>query len=205
MITIRPSTIEENASATPEGGSDIEEHKKRIPLVWIPVTLGVGLLIAAIYLRGRIVTVIPHANPAPAHVAATIPAPAPTPQAPAPQAPAPQSPAPQTMPATTADTPKLAAKLVGPELPAAMAAQDGIPMITPRTGERYIQVGALNAEATRRMVRRLRENGREPHVAPGPKPELLRVLIGPFDDLVKMFEEKRQLEAAGVETFVRKY
>jgi cell division septation protein DedD len=196
MITIRPSTIEENAPGTPESGSDIEEHKKRIPLIWIPVTLGVGLLIAAIYLGSRMVSVTPHANPAPAHVAATV--------NPRPPAPAPPTPAPQITTAAPADVPKPNQK-VGPELPAAIAEQEGIPMITPRAGERYIQVGALNAEATRRMVRRLRENGLEPHVAPGPKPELMRVLIGPFNDLVKMFDEKKQLEAAGVETFLRKY
>lgn len=201
MITIRPSTIEENASNTPEGGPDLEEHKKRIPLVWIPVTLGVGLLIAALYLRGRMAAVIPHANPAPAHVSATI-AP-PQPPVPQPQVQSPSTPQALTTPPLAPQKP--AQKLVGPELPAAMAEQDGIPMITPQAGERYIQVGALNAEATRRMVRRLRENGLQPHVAPGPKPELLRVLIGPFDDLVKMFEEQKQLQTAGVDTFLRKY
>ena len=78
-------------------------------------------------------------------------------------------------------------------------------MITPQTGERYIQVGALNPEATRRFVKRLRNENLEPHVAPGPKPELLRVLIGPFNDRDALTEEQNQLQAQGIDTFVRKY
>ena len=78
-------------------------------------------------------------------------------------------------------------------------------MIEPQAGERYIQVGALNLEATRRLVQRLHENKLEPHVAPGPKPELLRILIGPFDDRDTLKEKKAQLESEGVDTFVRQY
>ena len=96
-------------------------------------------------------------------------------------------------------------EFVGPQLPSIVTGDYGIPTITPHRGELYIQVGALNAEATRRLLARLRGEKLDPHVAPGPRPELLRVLIGPFDDRDALNERKAQLEAEGVDTFVRQY
>jgi cell division septation protein DedD len=78
-------------------------------------------------------------------------------------------------------------------------------MITPRAGERYIQIGALDEDATRRFVRKLRGEKIEPHVAPASKPELLRILIGPFSDRDVLDAEKAQLELQGLETLVRLY
>jgi cell division septation protein DedD len=66
-------------------------------------------------------------------------------------------------------------------------------------------VGALNPKATQRLLARLRGEKLDPHVAPGPRPELLRVLIGPFDNRDALNERKAQLEAEGVDTFVRQY
>ena len=94
---------------------------------------------------------------------------------------------------------------VGPTLQEVEASQHGISLITPLPGEHYIQVGAFNEEATRRFVDHLRQTSRQPHVAAGPTPQILRVLIGPFDDLDKLAEEKKRLESEGVDTFVRKY
>jgi len=84
---------------------------------------------------------------------------------------------------------------------------DEIPSITPKAGERYIQVGALDLEmtATRRFVDRLRNEILEPHVAPGPKPDLMRVLIGPFDNPDALRTRQAQLQAEGIDTFVRQY
>ena len=88
-----------------------------------------------------------------------------------------------------------------------MTPDDEIPIITPKAGERYIQVGALDLEmtATRRFVARLRNEKLEPHVAPGPKPELMRVLIGPFDNPDALSAKQAQLQAEGIDTFVRQY
>ncbi|MGA2878401.1 MAG: SPOR domain-containing protein [Bryobacteraceae bacterium] len=201
MITIRPSTISDDAATSPTSvASDLEDHKKRIPLVWIPATLGVGLLIAAIYLRGRIVLVHPHPKPAAVQMAAPAiarPVPAPAPPVVTPQA--------ILKPATKPETPKPAQQFVGPELPSSLSREDGIPMVAPRRGELYIQVGALNPAATLRLVARLRREKLDPHVAPGPTPDLMRVLIGPFDNRDALKERKAQLESEGVDTFVRQY
>jgi cell division septation protein DedD len=82
---------------------------------------------------------------------------------------------------------------------------DQVPLIDPRPGERYLQVGALDSESTRRFLQRLQNENLEAHVAPGPKPELLRVLIGPFDNRDALNEKKAQIESEGLETFVREY
>lgn len=203
MITIRPSTISDDASASPASvAPDQEDHKKRIPLVWIPITLGVGLLIAAIYLRGRIVLVHPHPKPVVTQTAApALPRPVPTL---APPVVAPPATIKKTA-ATKPETPKAVQQFAGPERPSSLRPEDGIPMIAPRRGELFIQVGALNTVATARWVARLRRDKLEPHVAPGPTPDLMRVLIGPFDNREALHERKAQLESEGIDTFVRQY
>ncbi len=189
MIPIQPADAPQENS--PAAEAQPATAKEQMPMVWIPVTLCVGLLIAAIYLGGRIVTANRHASaaqrtivvqPKPAPVAA-MPVPAP------PEAPV------QPKPEATKPEPDTAAPLDLAE----------VPMITPKAGERYIQVGALDLEATRRYLGKLRKSKLEPHVAPGPKPELLRVLIGPFADHASLVATKNDLESAGINNFVRKY
>jgi cell division septation protein DedD len=191
-----------------ETATSSEEHKKRIPLIWIPATLSIGLLIAAIYLGGRIVSAHPHGTPAAALKVVQTAAPTPAPaepvasallakqpaKEPANQPPPIQEPSPAPAPVSSAQ--------VTPVTP-----NDEIPIITPKAGERYIQVGALDLgmTATRRFVDRLRNEKLEPHVAPGPKPELMRVLIGPFDNPDALSARQAQLQAEGIDTFVRQY
>jgi len=198
MISIRPSSVTDDAGTSPANvASDPEDHKSRIPLVWIPATLSVGLLIAAIYLGGRIVTGHPETKP-----------PAPPAAAPiaierlvtSPVKEADPSAQPLRIEATPTELPLVVREFVGPRFPA-----DGLPMIAPQPGQRYIQVGALNVEAARRFVDYLRSQNLEPHVAPGPTPELVRVLIGPFDDGGALAERRAQLQSEGIPTYVRQY
>jgi cell division septation protein DedD len=174
------------------------KDKKRIPLVWIPATLSVGLLIAAVYLGGRIVT----AHRLPAQPVARIKNVV--------------TQAPQLPVAHPVITTPVIATVVKPEVQPAVkpdvkpeltsrAALGPVPVIEPRAGEFYIQLGALNQEATTRFVQHLRSNKLEPRVAPGPRPEILRVLIGPFDNRDAVNERKAQLQAEGFDTFVRRY
>ena len=143
---------------------------------------------AAVYLGGRILTAHSHAT-APIQTSAAVQPTVPV-QNPAPvQTTAPvQTSAPvQTKPAAT------------------LATDDQVPMIAPRAGEQYLQIGALNLEETRRFVRQLRQAKLEPHVAPGPKPELLRVLLGPFTDQDARTQTRSDLARAGIKNFVRRY
>ena len=93
---------------------------------------------------------------------------------------------------------------VKPELTSSTALGP-VPIIQPRAGELYIQLGALNQEATNRFVEHLRGKKLEPLVAPGPRPEIMRVLIGPFDNRDAVNQRKAQLQAEGFDTFVRRY
>jgi len=169
------------------------KDEKRVPLVWIPATLTVGLLIAAIYLGGRIVAA--H-RPAPAAARATIGMPHAAPHPPSVSAP----------PVVAAPIVATVAKPeIQPERSDAAPIDEPVPMITPRDGEHYIQMAALNPEATRRFVQHLRGEQLDPRVAPGPRPEILRVLIGPFDNRDALNDKKAQLQSKGFKTFVREY
>jgi cell division septation protein DedD len=198
MVT-SPGELQPMITAQPTGPDSNE--KKPIPMVSIPAIISIGLVIAAAYLVTRIVT-------------AHRPAPAPRPSASAMVKP-PSAPAPVPSAKVPADIPvaKATAVIKTEAKPAeqlkdvskAVAAEDAIPMITPKTGERYIQIAALDDEATRRFVRKLRNEKIEPHVAPASKPELLRILIGPFENRDALNAEKAQLEHEGMQTFVRQY
>jgi cell division septation protein DedD len=232
---------------------EIEEPRKRIPLATIPATICIGLLIATLYLGGRILTAHRVQKPAPAiHsalAAAPLPVPAPViakalphptptdtkattpvthPATPEPQAAAREPEAATAKPEAViakpeAVTAKPQAVTAKPEVAATKPRQtkaakpavvpppdhsdDGLPMIEPHSGERYLQVGALDPDAndTRRFVARLRKEGLDPHVAQGPTPVLMRVLIGPFTKLDALNEKKAQIESEGIDTFVREY
>jgi len=180
-------------TTTPPQVDEKEETDKRsIPPVWIPATLCVGLLIAAIYLGGRIVsarqtstvtkTAVPQAQ--------TIPPP------------------PVVQP-VIAETVKPEAKLK-PELLTSVTKVSvtkepaTISLIT-HAGELYLQLGAMNEEATHRFVQDLRSKNLEPKVAAGPTPGIMRVLIGPFDNRAALDERMAQLKTQGFNPFVRRY
>jgi cell division septation protein DedD len=208
MIRIRPSEIGDDTTLAPASEQNTEEHKRRIALIWIPATLSVGLLIATVYLGGRILTAHSHrkttalAAPAATDRIKLVP---PPPVSPLPVSSTPAPPPESQTSETQAESKAAIPIFVGPELPLAANGGEAVPLIEPRHGERYIQVGALNSAATRRFVQRLRNEKLEPHVAPGPTPELLRVLIGPFDDTDTLMEQKTRLQSQGIDTFVRKY
>jgi SPOR domain len=228
MITAQPAGPDNNAASntTVSNAANSESQKKPIPMVSIPAIISIGLVIATVYLVSRIVTGHrPIAAVKHAAIATTVK----PPSAAAPVAPAVQASAdiPVSKAAAVIKTETKPAKpLVLPEkqpekqpekrpekqpakqpaeVSKAVAAEDAIPMITPKTGERFIQIGALDEEATRRFVKKLRNEKIEPHVAPASKPELLRILIGPFENRDALNAEKAQLELEGMETFVRQY
>jgi len=157
-----------------------------MPLVWIPATLGVGLSIAAVYLGSRILSGHPAApSPAPARTETSVSVAVP------PMAVRPSESESQNKPEAPSSNP--------------LSAVDSLPMIDPQPGEQYIQVSALRPEAAQRFISQLREAKLKPYVAPGPSPEVLRVLIGPFADQDALLETKQNLARAGIKNFVRRY
>ena len=274
MLTINPDSLPDSPATpagpeTPAAGASVsapetpevdapaeekaaEEPKKTIPMAWIPATLGLGLLIAVVYLGGRIVTAKAHTSPSvqPAAVAQTKVAPAPatpTPATPTPATPAPAVAAPPTATAAApaAATPPVPAvqakadlrpqpvvapkpsplapleqaheskpiattpvKAVAEAKPAGNTAEPDLadlPTITPQPGQRYVQIGALIPKAAHRYLGQLHLDRLQPHVAPGPTPDLVRVLIGPFDDRDVLAAVQAQLDAQGIQNFIRRY
>ena len=214
------------SSATSGATSDktllpFEERKKHLLWIWIPVVIGLGLLIAAGYVGGRIWTSKPQVSseaPVAAQVAQTS---APTPSAPQISMPQTSSQPNSTLPSASDISP--VAPAVGPAAasvsnaapddslhsipassPAVIDPQD-LDVITPQPGERYIQISALNTDAARKYVDELRHGPLAPHLAPGPRPNLLRVLIGPFKDTSSLLTTRSDLLAAGIDCFVREY
>ncbi len=196
-----------------------EAGKKRIPLLWIAATLGIGLFIAAIYLGSRIFTAHSSSNHAmaPGQPPKTGPilAPALSDSIPPPPAAVFAEPVPasaiqlEPVHLDPVQPNSVQPNSVQPNSVQPNSVQNGpddpLPMIAPHSGQRYIQIGALDAAATRRFIRHLRTENLEPHVAPGPTPELMRVLIGPFDSTAALNERQAQLESEGIDTFVRQY
>jgi cell division protein FtsN len=217
MITVPPADSAGDASLPPDElrleESKPEEHKKKIPLASIPATISIGLLIALLYLGGRIITAQRPAKPTVVKVTAPVPA---APPAPASIVAKPVAdvepvavvqPPPSVPPAKPVPSPVAQQAIPEPAADAQIAEDVELPVITPEAGQHYIQVGALDmsAEATRRFVQRLRGDKLDPHVAPGPGPGLMRVLLGPFDGPGALNEKKAQLDAEGIASFVRKY
>ena len=164
-------------------------------LVWIPATLSVGLLIAAAYLGSRILTA-QHVTGVKIKIAEPVAAVTPAASVPAAKVQADSQPEPPPVqPETPAPAPE----------PPNLVTDEQISIIDPQAGERYIQVSALTEEAARRYIRQLRQAKFEPHIAPGPRPELLRVLIGPFADQDALALAKNDLTRAGIANFVRRY
>jgi len=247
MLTIRPDSIPDPSAAAdtaeptaPEAPQQAEPAKKPIPMVWIPATLGLGLLIAIAYLGGRIVTAKAHSTPAVRPVAAapktpaaapplvavatetpkpsplveTKPAPPSQPVAEKPSPLVKPSPVPEPKPAVAAATPvsetKPVAVVVTPlaettSAPPVAEELADLPTIQPQPGQRYIQIGALVPRATRRYLNTLDQAKLDPHVAPGPTPDLVRVLVGPFHDRDSLAAVQSQLDAQGVQNFIRQY
>lgn len=195
-----PVIAEQKAIAEHKTIAEQKEPRKRIPLASIPVTILIGLLIAALYLGGRILTARRDQKPAPAIHSASPASPLPT-RGEAQVVSHLAQPEAQPAAPPTAGGPKPA----GTVSPA--SDDDALRIIEPHSGEHYIQVGALDPDAndTRRFVERLQKEGLDPHVAQGPTPALMRVLIGPFADLDALNAKKAQMESEGIDTFVREY
>ena len=191
-----PGTAPEALSPEIAAARGEEEHKKRIPLIWIPLVICLGLLVAAGYLGGRIYASRAHENPPAATgsiakvPAAADPGPEPTVSQSAATQPAASNPTEITPVAPLVDKPAATSDgapilTVRTHDDPAFAPPDDLSIIHPNAGERYVQISALNTAAAHRYVDQLRHGPLEPHLAQGPTPTILRVLIGPFGDQLR--------------------
>jgi len=206
------------------------DKRKRITYLAIPITLGVGLLVAMVYIGGRIGSAKPRvAAPAVASAPITVPpppAPAETaksePPKPSPFVAADPKPDASKGPAVPAKVPETktpevkntVAKATPAALPTvpvpvpskpAVHSDAPLTLITPRPGETYLQLAALVPHTVLRYLDELRAEDLAPCVAPGPTPDLLRVLVGPFPDKESLAKAKAKLDAEKMIWIVRSY
>lgn len=154
-------------------------RKNRIATIWIPAILALGLLTVFAYLGVRIVAAKSAApEPIIEMRVKSVPTPAAIPK-----------PVPAKKPPPTRIT----------------EAASGFTVITPQAGERYLQVAAVNSHMVLKYVDDLHKLNFEAAVAPGPNPDVLRILVGPFADGDAMDRAKAQLELAGNRPFPRSY
>ena|SRR5579864_832191 len=182
----KPATIEETFAHA-------AEKRRRMIYLAIPGSIGLGLLLAILYVGVRVVSARRHAHPAaPVKQAAMV---VPTVNAP------PASPPPPV----EKPIEKRVEKVEKVEKKTKPAGSAPLVLITPRTGETYLQLAALSPQATLKYLDELRQDNLEPCVAPGPSPGLLRVVVGPFPDSASLARAKEHLNTSKLEWIVRSY
>jgi cell division septation protein DedD len=90
--------------------------------------------------------------------------------------------------------------------PAAAAAATATSEIQPtEPGATYLQVAALRHDDAAKLVRTLREQDLPAHLAESPKPEIFRVLVGPYHQTAQVADAKARLKTLGfANAFVQK-
>lgn len=78
-------------------------------------------------------------------------------------------------------------------------------MITPKAGEKYLQLAALGMSSTDRYIAELETKGIHASVAPGPTGDVYRVVLGPFADRSALERQRDVLEAADIQSMLRLY
>lgn len=186
----------------------------------IPITLAIGLLVAAGYVGNRILVSRGHAT----SLIATAPAPpaaVPIAQTAASAQPAsapvaqpsnkPLKEAAVVAPAVApggrpADIPVLAAeKREDAALNPESASSAGLGLIAPQPGERYLQIAAISSDMVTPFLADLRKYDVRASVAPGPHEGLVRIVIGPFADRDSIARAKDQIQIKWPDCFVRLY
>lgn len=208
MTTIGLASIKPEPPVLPRSEDEVppssKDAKKHLPPVWIPVTICLGLLLAVIYVGGRIRTAKSSVTSATVHAQPATPLPRV-------ETPPPATPAvvPRAQVSNVAAT-SLAKGNASVAKPLA-ASKDARPAvdwpiwISPERGEKYIQVGAINSQLVPKYVAQLRSEQWDPHVVPGPSPNIVRVVLGPFSDRDSIVRAKERLRASQIDSFVRAY
>lgn len=213
--------VPDSSAKSNEDGSP-EKPRKRIPLAAIPVTLAVGLLVAAGYVGNRILASRPQAtaivgntfaHPQTESAVPTTPHLAESPK-PSPLTPAatPVSSTAQTriVRSNAAEVQKVEAalvKLADPDVGTAEKADhaDNVDLIAPEHGKRYLQIAAISARASERFLAQVSRYNVQASIAPGPSEGVVRVVIGPFSDRESLAAAKEQIRLNWPDCFVRVY
>lgn len=205
-----PSPI---SDGVPEGGVSDEslQPKKSPPLYVIPLTLSIGLLLAATYIGNRVLASKSHAARSPESVSTTLKTPVPAVIPPVANNKAEGSPANTTplQPERALDSkiapPSRSAPLNTQAVGGPLSGNQSDAMIVPQPGERYLQLAAIPSQAAPKFLSKLRGDNLQASIAAGPSEDLVRVLVGPFSDIDSLDRAKAQLQVLHIDCFVRVY
>src|SRR6266567_6985455 len=146
--------------------------------------MALGFVLAILYVGARIVTSRKTVNSTRSVV---------TVAAPAVQAPVVQTPA----------TARPVVATVASSKPAKQKDSATLPVrrdVTPRHGEKYVQVAAFGPKALEAYLRELESKGLHPLVAPGPADGIHRILIGPYTNPETLEQTRRTLQVVGMDS-----
>ncbi len=205
-----------------EGEKELVLGNKQLMGLFFVVVALCGVFFAMGYMMGRPSAKTPLANPETSQTSA-VTAPAGVQQpvqqqpeppretaetaTPAPADPQPQQPAPiETKPAR--DTPQpapVAAAPTAPPTPVPEAATPAAGVSVPQEGATYLQVTALLRSDADKLAKTLREQNFPALVAESSKPDLFRVMVGPYHQTSDVADAKARLKALGfANAFVQK-
>ncbi len=85
------------------------------------------------------------------------------------------------------------------------AQSEGLDLIAPQRGERYLQIAAISSHMVSKFLSDLNRYHLQANVAPGPRDGLVRIVIGPFPDRESITQAKARIEANWPDCFVRLY
>lgn len=77
--------------------------------------------------------------------------------------------------------------------------------VTPKPGEKYVQIAAFGPKALQSYLRELESKGLHPVIAPGPSDGIYRILIGPYTNMETLEQTRRTLQVVGMDSIVRAY
>jgi cell division septation protein DedD len=189
---------------------------KRRVYIGFAATMALGMAVAGAYITGRLFAkqasehtpaiVASKITPKIAIAEAPKPAPAPMVVDKAPEvvektaAPPPEAPE-VVEKVKPAPTPVVAQANQPPAVPDATVGE----LISPKHGEKYLQLAALGPHGTVKFDQELRASGFNPRVAPGPESSIYRIVVGPFPDQSSLEKQRDALEAAGIASMLRVY
>lgn len=192
-----------------------EVLKKRV-YIGFAATMAFGMAIAGAYITGRLfakqtrvhaaTTVSSKMTPRTSIVEQPKPAPAPVVVEQAPLVAEPTvAPAPVTPEVVEKAKPEPMPAVAQASEPASAPDVTVGDVISPKHGEKYLQLAALGPHATVRYIPELRADGIQAVVAPGPESSIYRIVVGPFSDQSSLEKQRDALEAAGIQSMLRVY
>jgi cell division septation protein DedD len=180
IISISQSINDSTPAASPETAG--AKQRQQVVRAFAG-TMALALVLAMLYLGGRIVTSRKNVN----------------------------SSRPVVQVAALVKTPEVARPIVTPipqSKPGKQMDSATLPVrrnVTPRPGEKYVQVAAFGPKALEAYLRQLESKGLRPLVAPGPADGIQRILIGPYTNTETLEQTRRTLQVVGMDSIVRSY